>query len=953
MSRRGTSSFSPVLVLVLVVAVAVAATMTVTRATRAATPPYLELRFTSRDFVQAACATPAALADAWGATTTTTTSTYPSVSTDAQACPFLNDVADGTLQPHADFETDAAFVSSGTPLGYVVPNTTAPVNVTRVADNAPYTFAITPITTPFLSFGDASGIPKPAFACSSSSSSDSSVPCGATLWGNRGTRSVSSSKSFAAWYQDDPRVNLRVGFTLRLTKTSSNATTTITTTNTAPYSFSSQAFYPLDAVPRCVANASTDYRVDCSNGGATWPASARPSSPRVPFSNCNPLEETANVTRTCTGTSSGGCRCTALPTPQLPHNWLFTNEVHAFFRHGPTGTFTFQGDDDMLVYVNGVKVIDLSGLHEPLRASVDLSDANVSRALGLEMGRVYALDVFHAERHSPGSTFRIETTFAASCNAEQAGDVVAVFPPTVSPPSSTTTWFASPPTALETGVLVSTPDASGALWLRKRLDVGVSGFVASITVEFDVLDSPEGFALVLHRDARFFHPSAAANNGNTIVPGATGGSLGVPRGLANAVVVAMDFCPDSLLSLAANATKRTCWSPPPSTSSRATAPRYQVSLLRGGEFHTRTPGTVRRRFADVWRPPASRRGLASNAKRRIKLDVVHYGTDPDWLDVFVDGDLYLRETGLDLTSGGALGGRDAFVGVTASSGAAGDGSLRVVDVRVSAVKPDATQTIVVSNTVIANDTATATVRIQTRDKCGRPSFVPFSPSMGTLLQAVSSAVGATPRLRDSRTGRTLQASRVTDATSWGVATLDVAFSADTTSAVGSFDVVDVGPISLPLTPVVTLTAPPPRRAAPAPTLPPTDAQLVSLPSVRVDVVPLASGLAAVVFALLLVAAFGVVAWRRRWRANKAFVPTGKLATYERDAVLVDDPLHTKLATELQAQLTEIAWWRAQADVSERQHEIVCRLRSDVAALRTEIAWLRERLDNEAMQVACV
>jgi fibro-slime domain-containing protein len=72
-------------------------------------------------------------------------------------------------------------------------------------------------------------------------------------------------------------------------------------------------------------------------------------------------------------------------------------------------TFTFEGDDDVWVFINEKLAVDLGGLHFPETRSVSL-DAQAAM-LGIAKGGVYKLDLFHAERHSVQSNFRIDLNF--------------------------------------------------------------------------------------------------------------------------------------------------------------------------------------------------------------------------------------------------------------------------------------------------------------------------------------------------------------------------------------------------------------------------------------------------------------------------------------------------------------------------------------------------------------
>ncbi|HEY5946779.1 MAG TPA: fibro-slime domain-containing protein [Kofleriaceae bacterium] len=92
----------------------------------------------------------------------------------------------------------------------------------------------------------------------------------------------------------------------------------------------------------------------------------------------------------------------------LEHNFHFTTEIHTTFKYRGGEVFKFLGDDDLWLFVNGRLAIDLGGLHPALPGSVDLDQ--MATALGIQTGNSYAMDIFHAERHTDASNFHVETT---------------------------------------------------------------------------------------------------------------------------------------------------------------------------------------------------------------------------------------------------------------------------------------------------------------------------------------------------------------------------------------------------------------------------------------------------------------------------------------------------------------------------------------------------------------
>jgi fibro-slime domain-containing protein len=88
--------------------------------------------------------------------------------------------------------------------------------------------------------------------------------------------------------------------------------------------------------------------------------------------------------------------------------------MHFEFPYRGGEVFTFKGDDDVWLFVNGRLAIDLGGVHGVMTGTVDLDQSAAS--LGITPGQTYRMDIFHAERHTWASNFRIETTLACINN---------------------------------------------------------------------------------------------------------------------------------------------------------------------------------------------------------------------------------------------------------------------------------------------------------------------------------------------------------------------------------------------------------------------------------------------------------------------------------------------------------------------------------------------------------
>ena len=103
------------------------------------------------------------------------------------------------------------------------------------------------------------------------------------------------------------------------------------------------------------------------------------------------------------------------------HNYHFTSHIQTYFKYrGNNEKLTFKGDDDVFVYVNGVKAIDIGGCHSETEADfiLDGTDKKVTAdgetytykynsTYDLYENGIYSINFYQAERKTKGSNFTL------------------------------------------------------------------------------------------------------------------------------------------------------------------------------------------------------------------------------------------------------------------------------------------------------------------------------------------------------------------------------------------------------------------------------------------------------------------------------------------------------------------------------------------------------------------
>jgi fibro-slime domain-containing protein len=110
------------------------------------------------------------------------------------------------------------------------------------------------------------------------------------------------------------------------------------------------------------------------------------------------------------------------------NNFGFTSEARYWFEYQGGEVLDFFGDDDLWVFVNGYLAVDVGGLHPQTAGDVTL-DAAAATAYQLQVGNIYEISLFHAERHTNASNFELTlggfVKSTSTCTPVCGDDVIA------------------------------------------------------------------------------------------------------------------------------------------------------------------------------------------------------------------------------------------------------------------------------------------------------------------------------------------------------------------------------------------------------------------------------------------------------------------------------------------------------------------------------------------------
>ena len=229
----------------------------------------------------------------------------------------------------------------------------------------------------------------------------------------------------------------------------------------------------------------------------------------------------------------------------------------------------------------------------------------------------------------------------------------------------------------------------GYAFLKQEVNVG-NGFIAEFT--FQATTRGEGFVFVIQR------------YGISNMNGGSGGNLGF-RNFEDSIGIAFDFCVDRDVNI---------------SNPNCNLAEVRLHFLDEGGMNNATSVTKKLR-APLYFP------AVLNDARPHNVLIRYFDNSPNWLEVFIDNDLFLQQRAFNLTQ--VIRGSNAFVGFTASTGfIASDISISNMNITSVAIDDILTESVGIPNVkngvsplnATADGLTPVSFFLKNRDVCGNP-----------------------------------------------------------------------------------------------------------------------------------------------------------------------------------------------------------------------------------------